>query len=162
MSDGRHVGTPEWLTLARDERVLLHTGPSQNLLLAGIAAGMVLLVVISTVVAALGNIALGRLLSFIVVVLVVAILAGIYAFVHRWEYALTSDRVCVATGLVSRERREIPLADVVEVSVDQSAWHRAVSVGDLVFTTTEGPLRFTLVGRPHRVQEQVLTSMDAG
>lgn len=161
MSDARHVGTPGWLTLSPGETVLLRAGPSKNLLLAGIGSGMVLLVLVSVVVAALGDIATGRALSFLVVMAVVASLAGIYALVHRWEYAVTSERACVVTGLWSRERRSVELDAIEEVRVDQSRWQRLVSVGDLVFVTDEGPLRFALVGAPYRVQEQVLTSMGA-
>lgn len=161
MSDVRHVGTPEWLTLSPGETVHLRAGPSQNLLLAGIGAGMVLLVVVSVVVAALGDIGAGRALSFAVVVLVVAILAGIYVFVHRWEYAVTSERACVAAGLVERDSRQVRLDDVAEVRVDQSRWQRLVSVGDLLFVTDDGTLRFALVGSPYRVAEQVLTSMES-
>lgn len=162
MSDARHVGTPGWLTLSPGETVRLRAGPSQNLLLAGIGAGMTLLLVVSVVVAAVGDVGTGRALSFAVVVLVVVILAGTYALVHRWEYAVTSERVCVATGLLSREPRTVPLDDVAEVRVDQSRWQRLVSVGDLVFDAGEGTLRFALVGNPRRAQEQVLTSMESG
>lgn len=161
MSDARHVGTPEWLTLSPGETVHLRAGPSKNLLLAGIGAGMVLLVLVSIVVASLGEIGTGRALSFVVVVLVVVILAGTYAFVHRWEYAVTSERACIATGLRSRERRSVRLEDVEEVRVDQSHWQRLVSVGDLSFVTEEGSVRFALVGAPYRAQERVLTSMES-
>lgn len=159
MNDARHVGTPGWLTLSPGETVLLRAGPSKNLLLAGIVLGMGLLVLVSAVVAALGDIATGRTLSFAVVVLVVAILAGIYAFVNRWEYAVTSERVCAVTGTWSRTRHSLPLADVEDVRVEQSRWQRPVNVGHLVFVADGETLVFAFVGTPHRVQERVLTSM---
>lgn len=161
MRDARHVGTPKWLTLSPDETVNFRARPSKNLLLAGIGTGMVLLVLVSVVVAALGDISTGRALSFVVVILVVAILAGIYALVHRWEYAVTSDRACVATGLRSRDCRSVNLDDVEEVRVDRSRWQRLVNVGDLSFVTEEETLRFAFLDSPHRVQERVLTSMGA-
>lgn len=157
MSDARHVETPEWLTLSPDETVNFRARPSKNLLLAGVGTGMVLLILVSVVVAALGDIATGRVLSF----LVVAILAGIYALVHRWEYAVTSDRACVATGLRSQDCRSVNLDDVEEVRVDRSRWQRLVNVGDLSFVTEEETLRFAFLHSPHRVQERVLTSMGA-
>lgn len=161
MSDARHVGTPEWLTLEPGETVRLRAGPSRNLLLAGIGGGMALLVVVSVVVAALGDVSTGRALSFAVVVLVVAGLAGVYAVVDRWEYAVTSDRACVTTGLVSHERRSVALADVEAVEVDRSWWHRLVGVGDLLLVTDEERLRFALVAAPHRVGERVRAAVES-
>lgn len=160
MSEARRVGTPDWLTLSPGETVLVRAGPSQNLLLAGIGAGMVLLVVVSVVVASLGDIGIGRALSFVVVVLVVVALALIYALVHRWEYAVTSERACVTTGLLSRAQRSVPLDEVSDVRVAQTRWQRLVSVGDLVFVADDRTLRFAAVGAPHRVQERVLAAMD--
>jgi uncharacterized membrane protein YdbT with pleckstrin-like domain len=160
MSDSRHVGTPEWLTLDPGETVHLRAAPSKNLLLAGIGGGMAMLVVVSVVVAALGDIATGRALSFAVLILVVAILGSIYLLVHRWEYAVTSDRICVARGLRSRETRAVPLDAVREVTLDQSRWQRLVNVGDLVIVTDQRTLRFGSVEDPRRVYERVLAHVE--
>lgn len=159
MSDLRHVGTPEWLTLNPEETVSLRTAPSKNLLLAGIGAGMVLLVVVS-VVAALGDIATGRILSFAVLMIVVALLGGIYLLVHRWEYVVTSERACVTRGLLSREIHVVRLDAVEEVTLDQSRWQRVANVGDLLFVTDERTLRFSSVEDPRYVYEQAVAHVE--
>lgn len=160
MSDLRHVGTPEWLTLNPEETVSLRTAPSKNLLLAGIGVGMVLLVVVSAVVAALGDIATGRILSFAVLMIVVAILGGIYLLVRRWEYVVTSERACVTRGLLSREIHVVRLDAVEEVTLDQSRWQRVANVGDLLFVTDERTLRFGSVEAPRHLYKRVLAHVE--
>jgi uncharacterized membrane protein YdbT with pleckstrin-like domain len=149
------------LTLESGERVHLRAAPSKNLLLAGIAGGMALLVCVSAVVAVLGDIVTGRILSFLVLVLVLAILGITYLFVNRWEYAMTSDRACVAGGLRTRDTHTVPLDEVAEVSVDQSRWQRLVNVGDLLFVTERRTLRFDSVEDPRRVYERVVASLES-
>lgn len=159
MSAVRRVRTPEWLTLGPGETVHVRAAPSKNLLLAAIAVGMTLLLVVSLVVAALGNIAMGRALSFAVTVFALALLVAIYGFVDRWEYAVTSDRACVARGFRSRERTVLPLDAVERVDVEQSHWQRVIDVGDIVFITDDDALRFVAVEDPRRVHEQVAAAL---
>lgn len=160
MGDSPHVGTPKWLTLVPGETVHLRAAPSKNLLLAGIGGGMALLVCVSVFVAALGDIVTGRILSFAVVVVVVAVLVSLYLFVHRREYAVTSDRVCVTRGFRSRNARAVSLDAVEEVTLDQSRWQRLVNVGDLVIVTDRRTLRFDSVEDPRRVYERVLARVE--
>lgn len=156
MSASRPETGPEWLSLGQAETVALRAAPSKNLVLAALGAGMVLVVVVSVVVATLGNILMGRILSFAVLVFVLALLGGIYLVVHRWEYAVTSDRVCAVRGFRSRTARCVPRADVRDVTFEQSRWQRLVDVGDLLFVTDDGVVRFRAVGNPRHVYEQVL------
>lgn len=121
---------------------------------------MVLLVVVSAVVAVLGDIATGRALSLAGLAVVVAILGGIYLLVNRWEYAVTSERACIVRDLRSRETRDVRLDVVDEVALDQSRWQRLVNVGDLLFVTDERTLRFGSVEDPRRVYERVLTYVE--
>lgn len=154
------MGTPEWLTLGREETVYLRAGPSKNLLLAGTGAGTALLVTVAAIVGALGDIATGRILSFAGLVVVLAILGGIYLFVRQWEYAVTSHRVCVASGVRSRETTTVRLADVESVTLEQSRWQRLVNVGDLLFVTGERTVRFSSIEDPRRVHEQVVARVE--
>lgn len=152
MNDPQHVGPPHWLTLDPGEMVHIRTAPSKNLLLAGIGGGMILLICVSVVVAAIGNIETGRVLSFTVVMLVMALLGAIYLFVHWWEYTVTSDRVCVVRGFRSRETRTVSLDAVEKVTLEQSRWQRLVNGGDLLFVTERGMLRFDAVENPLRLR----------
>lgn len=157
MSNPGRGAAPDWLSLERSETVQVRAAPSKNLVLAGLAGGMGLIVAVSVVVAALGDITTGRILSFAVLVAVLALLAAIYLVVNRWEYAVTSDRVSAVRGLWSPTIRSVALADVQSVTLDQSGWQQLVHVGDLVFVTNDDELRFWAVENPGKVYEQVLT-----
>lgn len=156
MSNPGRGATPDWLSLEPSETVQVRTAPSKNLVLAGLVGGMGLIVAVSVVVAALGDITTGRILSFAVLVAVLALLGTIYLVVNRWEYAVTSDRVSAVRGLWSLTTRSVALADVQSVTLDQSGWQQLVHVGDLVFVTDDDELRFWAVENPGLVYEQVL------
>lgn len=161
MSEGRSPHAPSWLTLDHGESVLLQSGPSKNLLLAGLAAGMLLLVGVSVVVSALGDIVTGRIISFGGLLVFGGILAGIYLFVHHWTYVVTSERACVARTLRSSRTDEVRLGVVGDISMHQSWWQRIIDVGDLQFTTNSETLRFNSVENPHVVYERVMALVES-
>lgn len=160
MRDSRLQGAPDWLSLGSAETVQLRLAPSQNLVLAGLAGGMTLVLAVSIVVAVLGRITTGRILSFAVLVGVLALLAAIYLVVNRWEYAVTTDRVCVLRGVQADTTRSVRRDALREVTLDQSRWQRLVNVGDLVFVTDDAEVRFWAVENPRHVYEQVLAHLE--
>lgn len=161
MSEGRSPQAPSWLTLDQGESMLLRSAPSKNLLLAGLAGGMLLLVGLSVVVSAIGDIATGRIISFAGLLVFGGILAGIYLFVNHWTYVVTSERVCVARTLRSSRTDEVRLEEVGDISMQQSWWQRIVDVGDLQFTTNSETLRFDSVENPHVVYERMLALVES-
>lgn len=154
-------GPPDWLELADDERVRLRTAPSRNLVLAALTAGFVLLIAMSVFVGAQGDLATGRIVSFVVLALIVALLVGAFLLTHHREYVLTSDRVVAGIGFGSKRVEAVALDRVTDVDVEQSAWQRPVSIGTLRFDCADGgDLRFALVGNPATVYQWTLRFVD--
>lgn len=156
MSEPQSVATPTWLTLDRDERVLLRSSPSTNLLMAGVVGGFFLITLGSFPFIALGAVDAGRRTTFALTGLVVVVVLWIFLQIKRREYAVTNKRVSVATGLRTREVRSVDVADVTDVSLEQGRWQRWLSVGTLRFVTADDALDFALVGSPHFVYERAL------
>lgn len=160
MRDGRAPAAPDWLTLASGESVVLRTAPSKNLLLVGLAVGMLLLVGISVLVSAIGDIIAGRIISFAGLLVFGGILGGIYVLVHRWEYVLTTERVCVTRSIRDRSQDEVRLDAVGEVSMGQSWWQQVVDVGDLHFAADGKTLTFNSIENPRAIYEEALTLVE--
>lgn len=156
-------GPPDWLELEDGERVWLRTRPSRNLVLAALTVGFVLLIAMSVFVGALGDLATGRVVSFVVLALIVALLVAAFLLTHSRRYVLTSDRVVTATGFRSKRVESVPVDRVTDVTVEQSAWQRPVSVGTVRFDAgDDGTLRFGLVGHPATVYQRALRFVDLG
>lgn len=160
MRDGRSPSTPDWLTLGAGESVVLRATPSKNLLLVGLAVGMLTIVGVSILVSAIGDIIAGRIISFAGLLAFGGILGGIYLLVHRWEYVVTSNRVCVTRSIRDQTMAEVRLEDVGDVSLDQSWWQQVVDVGDLHFAADGQTLTFDSIENPRAVYEEVLTLVE--
>lgn len=156
MSESQSVRTPSWMTLDTDERVLLRTGPSTNLLMAGIVAGFFLITFASFPFIALGAVDAGRRTTFAVTGLVVIGILYLYVRIRGREYAVTNKRVSVASGLRDKAVTSVDIENVDEVRLEQDRWRRLLSVGTLRFETDDDDLRFSLVGSPHFVYERAL------
>lgn len=161
MSAAERARPPEWLSLGAAETIQFRAAPSQNLLLAGIGGGMTGLLVVAVLVAAIGDIGTGRTLSFAGVVLVLGAIGGIYLFVNRWEYVVTSDSVYVRRGFASRETDRIGLDAVEGVALEQSWWQRLVNVGTIALATPDDAIRFVAIEDPRHVQDRLRTIVDA-
>lgn len=160
MGDGPPPSTPDWLSLASGESVVFRAGPSKNLLLVGLAVGMLILVGVSVLVSAIGDIIAGRVISFAGLLVFGGILGGIYLLVHRWEYVVTSERVCVTRSIGDQTQDEVRLDDVGDISMDQSWWQQVVDVGDLHFAAGGQTLTFDSIEHPRVVYEEVLTLVE--
>lgn len=152
---------PEWVTLDSDERVWLRATPSSNLVLASLAVGFVLLIAMSVLVSFFTDLATGRVVSFAVLVLIVALLVAAYAVTKRREYVLTSERAYAGVGLTEKRVSSVELTDVREVTVEQSDWERVLNVGSLRFVTDgDSQVTFALVENPAHVYQQVRQFVD--
>ncbi|MFQ3294399.1 MAG: putative membrane protein [Halobacteriales archaeon] len=70
-----------------------------------------------------------------------AVLLGMgYEFLYyqRYEYELTDDSLDIASGVVSRRMREIPLRRIQNVDVSQNAVHRLLGVATIRIETAGG------------------------
>lgn len=164
MSTHSHVGTPEWLTLDRDERVWVRARPSKNLLLLVVAVGTALFLALGIVGILFSiDVDIGRTVSLVVMILLLVLTAGVFLLTRAREFAVTSHRVCAAAGLGSKEVTTIELDEVTDVDIRQTGWQSLVRVGDLRFVDGDGEaLRFTSVEQPNRVHERVLEAVETG
>lgn len=99
----------------------------------------------------------------------VLILAALIWFGLRYivwtttNFVVTSDRLIVRSGVVSREGIEIPLERVNTVFFRQSLWERIIRSGDLVIESASemGSQKFTDIRRPLNVQNEIYRQMEA-
>ncbi len=158
MSEG--PSPPEWLDLDDDEHLLVRTAPSSNLVLAGLVLGVALMLAMSVVVGFFTSRATGRTVSFIVLILIVALLAATFLLTKRREYVVTDRRVCAAVGFLDRDVSECPLEDVTDLAVDQTTWQQLFNVGTLRFEADCGGVAFSFLEDPTGVQSRLLGFVD--
>lgn len=151
---------PDWLEPRADEHVLLRASPSQNLVLASLIAGVVAMVLMAVVVGFFLGIGVGRPVSFAVLLLVVALIAGAFVVTKRREYVLTSQRVCAAVGLTGKRVTSYPLEGIHDVTIEQSGWQQLFDVGTIRFSAGEGDVSFRLVENPAGLQRRILQFVD--
>lgn len=163
MSDttSSHPSPPEWLSLEADERMWIRATPSGNLVLGSLTVGFVAILVMSIGVSFFTSLETGQLISFVVLLLILALLAATYLVINRREYVLTSRRAYAAIGLSSKSVRSVDLDDVRDVTIERSGWRGWLNVGDLQFLTEEGDeIRFALIENPEWAYERALESID--
>jgi len=163
MSASRHLGPPNWLTLDSGESLRVHARPSKNLLLATFVIGTALLLGVG-VLAILADIDImtGRLLTFVVLLLIMVMTGSVYLVTRRREYVVTSRRIYEAVGLTSKQVSAVDLDEVQDVAVEQSGWQGWLNVGSLRFVTDDGnAVRFALIENPQWVYERTLESLES-
>lgn len=157
---GPDDSAPDWLEPQADEYVLLRASPSQNLVLASLIVGVVAMVVMAVVVGFFLGVRYGRLVSFAVLLLVVALIAGAFVVTKRREYVLTSQRVCAAVGLTDKRVTVYPLEGIHDVTIEQSGWQQLFNVGTIRFSSGDGGVAFLLVENPAGLQRRILQFVD--
>lgn len=157
---GHENSAPDWLEPRADEYVLLRASPSQNLVLASLIAGVLAMVGMAVVVGFFLGLRFGRPVSFAVLLLVVALIAGAFVVTKRREYVLTSQRVCAAVGLTEKRVTAYPLEGIRDVTIEQSGWQQLFNVGTIRFAAGDGDVSFRLVENPAALQRRVLQFVD--
>lgn len=157
---GSATGPPEWLSLEDGERVWVRAEPSSNLVLASLIVGVVLLLAMSVVVGFFTGLATGRAVSFAVLMFILLLLVGAYLVIQRREYVLTSERAYAGVGLTDKRVSSVALADVRDVTVEQSGWQQLLNVGNLRFVADGNGIEFALVENPAGVYRRVLQYVD--
>lgn len=151
------VRTPVWMVLDRDERMLLRTGPSMNLLMAGVVGGFLFMTLVSVPFILMEAVDAGRRATFASAGLSMVLLVVIYLWIRNHDYAVTSKRVSAASGLRDTDVASVDISDVEEVELVQEWWHNVLRVGTVEFVTERGEaVSFDLVGSPHFVYERAL------
>lgn len=156
--------SPEWLSLEANEQVWLRASPSQNLVLGALTVGVVLMLGMSVVVSFFTDIATGRIVSLVVLLFILVLLAATYLVINRQEYVLTNERAYVGVGLASKHTTSVALAEVRDVTVEQSSWQQLLNMGTLRFVTDgdDESIEFSLVENPASVYQRVLQVVDNG
>ncbi|MFB6103779.1 MAG: PH domain-containing protein [Halobacteriaceae archaeon] len=118
---------------------------------------LVALVVVTTIVDG-GTPGVGPVVVAVGAVGVGAVFAYQYAYFRRFEYTVTADSFDVASGVLSRQRREVPLARVQNVDVSQNLLQRVLGIAVVEIETagggeTEVSLRFVDVAEAQRLTD---------
>jgi hypothetical protein len=157
----RTPSPPGWLELRDEERVVLRVAPSKNLVLASLTAGVVLMMAMAVVVGFVLSRTPARRVSFVVLLVIVAMIAGAFLVTERREYVLTSRRVCAAVGFGSKRVEACSVEAVADVSIEQDGWEQLLSVGTVRFATRDGEgVAFGLIENPAGVHGRVLQFVD--
>jgi len=78
------------------------------------------------------------------------------------HFVLTSDRLIVRSGVLSKQGREIPLERINDLSYHQSLFERLVGAGDLVIESAgeRGQDTFARIPRPERVEQLIYAEIE--
>ena len=127
------MGFPENV-LANDERVVRHLHPHWLSVATPAAVAAVLVVVAAVVAVVTPDTGTGDVIQWIAVaVAVVAAVAVIPALV-RWRstnYVITTHRVMVRRGVLTKSGKDITLSKITDVSFRQSLLDRLIGAGSL-------------------------------
>lgn len=124
------------------------------------AAGTVVIALVFTVVLGSAEPGLSPLFIGIGLLAVIALLGYQYAYYRRFTYAVTADTIDIASGVISRQRREIPLDRIQNVDISEGVLQRALGIAAVDFETagggsTEARLRYVSVEEARRLQNVV-------
>lgn len=150
------------LNLSQGEQVIFEGHPSWRAILGFYLKGLLVAVVLG-VIAKLAN-GNGSAFLVVLVVLAVTLLVG---FVKRVAtvYTITSRRLNIKRGIVSREIQETRLERVQNVNYRQTVYQRLMQIGDVDFdTAATDDYNFVFVGvaNPADVVHRVDQATGAG
>lgn len=114
------------------------------------------------VIVAIGSPALGGAsgIGLLVVGWFVVMLAYQLVYYQRFEYELTDDTLDIASGVVSRRHREIPIRRIQNVDVSRNVVQRLLGIAQIDLETaggssTEASLRFVGRREAERLQDEI-------
>jgi uncharacterized membrane protein YdbT with pleckstrin-like domain len=148
--------------LAPGEQVMFQGHPSWRSIIAFYVKGLFVVLIAAFVVGIVTRIANDEadagLVSLVAVIgVAVVVLAGLIKRITV-HYTITTRRLHIKRGIISREIQETRLERVQNVNYDQSVIQRLLQVGDVDFDTAAGDdfnFVFAGVANPDEVVEQV-------
>lgn len=154
---------PVALNLGPGEQVVFEGHPSWRAILGFYLKGILLVGVIVALIALVGE-AAGDGTS--TTILVLALIAGaalvvLIGFLRRVAtvYTITTRRLHIKHGLISRDVQETKIERVQDVNYKQSPWQRIMQIGDVDFDTaandTDGDFAFAGVAGPEGIVDRV-------
>jgi membrane protein YdbS with pleckstrin-like domain len=132
------------VNLSDGEQIIFQGHPSWRAILGFYLKGLVIAIVLG-IIAKLAS----STTTVFVVVLVVLALTLLVGFVKRWAttYTITTRRLNIKRGIVSREIQETRLERVQNVNYSQSVYQRLMQIGDVDFdTAASGDYDFIFYG----------------
>ncbi len=110
----------------------------------------------------IGSPAIGGASGLGIVVVAWFLVALTYQLVYyqRFEYELADGTLDIASGVISRRNREIPVARVQNVDISRNAIQRAAGIAQINLETaggssTEASLRYVSLGEAKRLQKEI-------
>ena len=120
------------MNLSEGETIIFQGHPSWRAILGFYLKGVVIAIILGIIAKLVSSTT-----SVFVVVLVVLALTLLAGFLKRWAttYTITSRRLNIKRGIVSREIQETRLERVQDVNYSQSVYQRIMQIGDVDFNT---------------------------
>jgi len=151
------------INLSEGETIIFEGHPSWRAILGFYLKGVLIAVVLGIIAKLLGSTS-----TVFVVVLVVLALTLLIGFLKRWAttYTITTRRLNIKRGIISREIQETRLERVQNVNYSQSVYQRIMQIGDVDFNTAAsgGDYDFIFYGvaDPEDVVQRVDRATGAG
>ncbi len=144
------------------EQVFFHGHPSWRSMLDFYLKGTVAAVIAGAIVGVVTRIGSNKVNVglVIVAVLVVYVIVLVIGFIRRLRttYTISSQRLTIDCGLLSRDLQETRLARVQNVNYTQSMFERVLRIGTVDFDTAAGAeydFKFRGVADPHAIVRTV-------
>ena len=120
------------MNLSEGETIIFQGHPSWRAILGFYLKGIVVAIVLGIIAKLVSSTT-----SVFVVVLVVLALTVLVGFIKRWAttYTITTRRLNIKRGIISREIQETRLERVQNVNYNQSVYQRIMHIGDVDFDT---------------------------
>jgi uncharacterized membrane protein YdbT with pleckstrin-like domain len=120
------------VNLSEGEQIIFEGHPSWRAILGFYLKGVVIAIVLGIIAKLISSTA-----TVFVTVLVVLALTLVIGFLKRWAttYTITTRRLNIKRGIISREIQETRLERVQNVNTSQSVYQRLMRIGDVDFDT---------------------------
>jgi uncharacterized membrane protein YdbT with pleckstrin-like domain len=120
------------MDLSPDEKIIFQGHPSWRAIVGFYLKGVAVAIVLGIIAKLVSSTA-----TVFVVVLVVLALTLLAGFLKRWAttYTITTRRLNIKRGIISREIQETRLERVQDVNYSQSVYQRIMQIGDVDFNT---------------------------
>jgi len=147
---------PVAINLSDGETIIFQGHPSWRAIIGFYLKGLAIAIVLGVIAKLVGS--TGDVFIAVIVVLALTVLIG---FLKRWAttYTITTRRLNIKRGIVSREIQETRLERVQDVNYSQSVYQRVMQIGDVDFNTAAsgGDYDFIFYGvaNPGEVVESV-------
>lgn len=156
------MGFPESI-LASNERVVRHLHPHWLTVVGPTVVGLLLLVLSLLTVRWTPDDETGNRIQWIAVVVMVVVAVPMVVVPYlRWRtthYVVTSHRVMVRRGILSKSGKDITLSKITDVSFEQSMMDRIVRAGTLLIESAGDSPNEYLRNIPHSDDVQQLVNL---